>query len=170
MLPVVDLAGTLVDVSNHVRGGFAAPPMGLGVIDVAPGTLVATNTPVTIDADLCVPGARAYFAAAADMGRLNLLISSLHAQTGPGSPPNYPFFYTKENPIAQTLGYEAKLEVTVLVRPFSDADSNGELSIDDFIVFQTLFAIADPAADYDGDCVLTIDDFIAFQTLFALGQ
>ncbi len=58
----------------------------------------------------------------------------------------------------------------MLVSPFSDADSNGELSIDDFIVFQTLFAIADLAADYDGDCVLTIDDFIAFQTLFALGQ
>ncbi len=52
---------------------------------------------------------------------------------------------------------------------YADCDASGTLSIDDFICFQTLFAIGDPAADCDGDGVLSIDDFICFQTMFALG-
>ncbi len=52
---------------------------------------------------------------------------------------------------------------------YPDCDLSGELSIDDFICFQTLFALADPAADCDADGALSIDDFICFQTLFALG-
>jgi hypothetical protein len=50
-----------------------------------------------------------------------------------------------------------------------DCDENGTLNIDDFICFQTLFALGDPAADCDGSSSLNIDDFICFQTLFALG-
>jgi murein tripeptide amidase MpaA len=54
--------------------------------------------------------------------------------------------------------------------PFK-ADFNGDCvySIDDFIAFQTGFAVSDPRADMDGDGALTIDDFIVFQTLFAIG-
>jgi carboxypeptidase A1 len=54
--------------------------------------------------------------------------------------------------------------------PFK-ADFNADCvySIDDFIAFQTGFAVSDPAADMDGDGALTIDDFIVFQTLFAVG-
>ncbi len=52
---------------------------------------------------------------------------------------------------------------------YPDCDSNSTLSIDDFICFQTLFAIGDPYADCDGDSALTIDDFICFQTFFAIG-
>jgi hypothetical protein len=52
---------------------------------------------------------------------------------------------------------------------YPDCDGDGVLTIDDFICFQTFFAIADPYADCDGDGVLTIDDFICFQTFFAIG-
>jgi hypothetical protein len=52
---------------------------------------------------------------------------------------------------------------------YPDCDTNGSLSIDDFICFQTLFAIGDPYADCDADGVLSIDDFICFQTYFAVG-
>ncbi len=51
----------------------------------------------------------------------------------------------------------------------ADCDASGALTIDDFICFQTLFALADPAADCDANGALSIDDFICFQTLFALG-
>jgi hypothetical protein len=51
----------------------------------------------------------------------------------------------------------------------ADADLNGTLDIDDFIAFQTLFALADESADLNFDSVLNINDFIEFQTLFALG-
>jgi len=52
---------------------------------------------------------------------------------------------------------------------FADCDASGTLTIDDFICFQTFFALGDPAADCDGTGALNIDDFICFQTLFALG-
>ncbi len=52
---------------------------------------------------------------------------------------------------------------------YADCDTSSSLSIDDFICFQTLFAIGDPYADCDGDSSLTIDDFICFQTFFAIG-
>ncbi len=52
---------------------------------------------------------------------------------------------------------------------FADCDQTGTLTIDDFICFQTLYALGDPAADCDASGSLNIDDFICFQTLFAIG-
>ena len=48
-----------------------------------------------------------------------------------------------------------------------DTNGDGLLNINDFIAFQTLFAISDPAADFNGDGLFTINDFVAFQTAFA---
>ncbi len=52
---------------------------------------------------------------------------------------------------------------------YADCDASGSLDIDDFICFQTAFALQDPYADCDGSGALDIDDFICFQTLFAIG-
>ncbi len=52
---------------------------------------------------------------------------------------------------------------------YPDCDADNMLSIDDFICFQTFFAVGDPYADCDEDGVLSIDDFICFQTYFAIG-
>jgi hypothetical protein len=52
---------------------------------------------------------------------------------------------------------------------YADCDASGGLNIDDFICFQTLYAIGDPFADCDADGQLNIDDFICFQTAYALG-
>jgi hypothetical protein len=52
---------------------------------------------------------------------------------------------------------------------YPDCDGSGTLGIDDFICFQTFFALGDPFADCDGSGTLGIDDFICFQTFFALG-
>jgi glucose/arabinose dehydrogenase len=52
---------------------------------------------------------------------------------------------------------------------YADCEADGTLSIDDFICFQTLFAIGDGSADCDSDAALTIDDFICYQTYFAIG-
>ena len=53
--------------------------------------------------------------------------------------------------------------------PYADCDADSLLTIDDFICFQTLFALADPSTDCDESGTLAIDDFICFQTLFAIG-
>jgi choice-of-anchor B domain-containing protein len=52
---------------------------------------------------------------------------------------------------------------------YADCDGSGTLNIDDFICFQTNFALGDLAADCDASGNLNIDDFICFQTTFALG-
>ncbi len=52
---------------------------------------------------------------------------------------------------------------------YTECECDGVLSINDFICFQTLFALGDPYADCDGDSVLTVDDFICYQTFFAIG-
>ena len=52
---------------------------------------------------------------------------------------------------------------------YPDCDGDASLTINDFICFQTSFAIGDPFADCDEGGSLTIDDFICFQTAFAVG-
>ncbi len=52
---------------------------------------------------------------------------------------------------------------------YPDCDGSTVLDIDDFICFQTFYAIGDPYADCDGSTVLDIDDFICFQTFYAVG-
>ncbi len=52
---------------------------------------------------------------------------------------------------------------------YADCDGSGALDIDDFICFQTFFAVSAPYADCDGSGELDIDDFICFQTFFAIG-
>ncbi len=67
--------------------------------------------------------------------------------------------------------YQMRVEVTPAapLACYADCDADSALSIDDFICFQTFFALGDPYADCDTDCALSIDDFICFQTLFAIG-
>ncbi len=50
-----------------------------------------------------------------------------------------------------------------------DCDSSGSLDIDDFICFQTLYAIGDAGADCDGNGTLDLDDFVCFQSAYAMG-
>ena len=50
-----------------------------------------------------------------------------------------------------------------------DFDGDGELTVFDFLAFQTAFDAMDPAADFDGDGRWTIFDFLAFQTAFDAG-
>jgi hypothetical protein len=58
---------------------------------------------------------------------------------------------------------------TVPAPCYADCDQNAVLDINDFICFQTYFAIGDPLADCDQDGQWLIDDFICFQTYYALG-
>lgn len=69
-------------------------------------------------------------------------------------------------PQAQARAYAT---LTVQRQCLGDFDNSGALSIDDFIAYQTAFAIGDLNADVDNDGSLSIDDFIGYQTAYALG-
>jgi hypothetical protein len=51
----------------------------------------------------------------------------------------------------------------------ADFDADGQLTIFDFLAFQTAFDARDPRADFDGDGAFTIFDFLAFQNAFDAG-
>ncbi len=51
----------------------------------------------------------------------------------------------------------------------ADCDDDNALTIDDFICFQTLFAVGHPSSDCDGNGNLNIGDFVCFQTQYAVG-
>jgi len=50
-----------------------------------------------------------------------------------------------------------------------DIDGDGQLTVFDFLAFQTAFDARDPLVDFDGDGRWTIFDFLAFQTAFDAG-
>ena len=51
----------------------------------------------------------------------------------------------------------------------ADLDGDGELTLFDFLAFQTAFDAGDLAADFDGNGVLDVFDFLEFQNLFSAG-
>ncbi len=51
----------------------------------------------------------------------------------------------------------------------ADCDDDSQLTIDDFICFQTLFAVGHPSSDCDANGNLNVNDFICFQTQYAVG-
>ena len=51
----------------------------------------------------------------------------------------------------------------------ADMDGDGELTLFDFLAFQSAFAAGGLEADFDGDGTLTVFDFLAYQNAFALG-
>ncbi len=52
---------------------------------------------------------------------------------------------------------------------YPDCDGNAALNVNDYICFQTKFALGDPYADCDNNGVRNVNDYICFQTKFALG-
>jgi hypothetical protein len=52
---------------------------------------------------------------------------------------------------------------------YADCEADQDLDIDDFICFQTSYALALPYADCEQDNDLDIDDFVCYQTFFAVG-
>lgn len=108
--------GSARDVSNNFRDAFDPVPFAIG--QVAPGDLNGDGTMkdgalITFDLNLANPDVLAYVRAALDMGRLNLLATSLHPASQ-GGPATRPEFDAKELGLA---GTPASLEIQGAVVP-----------------------------------------------------
>src|SRR5690606_14923507 len=111
---------TPVDISNNLKQEFDATPLAIGQTDaVLPGAFVPADTTFTFEVDLCDPAVRAYLANSLSLGELRFAFTSLHAANGGKGGGtgdiNYPFWYTRENPIATIFGYTPTLDVRVRV-------------------------------------------------------
>ncbi len=155
----------VVDLSRQVRERVESTPLAIGQTDgVALGELVPVETVFTFDINPAAPGARAFFDASFDAGKLNLTVTGLHfAELGSAA---FPGFFTKENLLSPLLGYAPQLELTVIAEGDADLTGDGRLDIFDFLAFQNAFDAGDFLADFDGDRELTLFDFLAFQNAF----
>lgn len=163
-----------VDISNNLKNEFDAPPMAIGQADgVLPGDFVPADTDFTFDVDLCQPGIRHFLAQGLSDGEVRFAVTSLHPASGGAGggtgDVSYPFWYTKENPIAAIFGYAPRLELTVRVGSVGDFNSDGLFDFFDVSAFLTAFSEGDLSADLNNDCAFDFFDVSQFLTAFSAG-
>ncbi|MHA7812493.1 MAG: GC-type dockerin domain-anchored protein [Phycisphaerales bacterium] len=163
-----------VDVSNNLKEEFDATPMAIAKTDAAlPGGFVPADSDFYFDVDLCQPGVRGYLAEGLSLGEVRFAITSLHAANGGDGGGTgditYPFWYTKENPIASIFGYAPRLELTVRVGSAGDFNSDGEFNFFDVSEFLSAFNAGDISADLNGDCQFNFFDVSEFLTAYNAG-
>lgn len=188
----VDLLGADVNVSRRVRQRFDADPFAIGTANVTPGDLVPADTEFTLEVDLCKGGSELYITRGLNAGVVRFTVASLAPATGGpgGGTGNYPRWYMRENPTAQILGYEAKLELTVRVGAAADISGSsdpsdpayltpdGTVDASDFFTYLDLFVAGDGRADMSGssdpadptygrpDCTIDAADFFYYLDRF----
>ncbi|MBX3363976.1 MAG: hypothetical protein KF866_04355 [Phycisphaeraceae bacterium] len=191
----VDEVGVDRNVSLRVRERFDADPFAIGTATLTPGSLVPADTEFTFAIDLCRGGSDLYLRRGLDAGVLRFTVASLSpADGGPGGGSGaFPRWYTRENPIAQILGYTAKLELTVRVGSAADMTGSsdpfspdygvpdGIVDAADFFYYLDLFVANDPRADLSGssdptsgaygrpDCQIDAADFFYYLDQFVAG-
>jgi hypothetical protein len=163
-----------VDISNNLKQEFDATPMAIGQTDaVLPGEFVPSESTFTFEVDLCQPGIRAYLAQGLSDGEVRFSVTSLHAANGGDGGGTgeiaYPFWYTKENPIAAIFNLAPTLDLVVRVGSAGDFNSDGSFDFFDVSAFLTAFNAGDNSADLNNDCQLNFFDVSAFLTAYAEG-
>ena len=146
-------------------------PMAVAHADTAtPGQFVAADTDFVFDVDVCDDAANAYIAGGVAAGEVRFTVSSLStANGGKGGGTGdiqYPFWYTRENPIAQILGFAPRIEIRVRVGNAGDYNADGTKDIFDVFAFLDDFNAGSADADLQRDCVFDVFDVFAFLNAF----
>jgi hypothetical protein len=110
--------GATRDVSNNLAGGFDPTPFALGALSgVTPGDAVAAGSAVTFDMAL-TPDVVAYLQGRLDLGRVDLMLTSIHA-AAQGGPVTFPIWWLEEGGAANAAVLE--LDVQVVPEPAAGA-------------------------------------------------
>jgi hypothetical protein len=72
---------------------------------------------------------------------------------------------TNPTPLCPAFGFGLKMTSSCQ----ADINGDGQVNVNDFLGFLTLFADADARADINGDNVVNVSDFLAYLSLFAAG-
>lgn len=169
---IFDRDGNAQDISNNIKDQFEAVPLAIGTTDtVTPGDLVPADTVFTFTFSPCDIGSQDELARMLDRGEVRFMMTSLSpASGGPGGggggDGNYPSFYSRENPIAQILGYTATLDINAWIGSAGDFNGDGVRDFFDISGFLSSFSSADPSADINGDCQFDFFDISAFLSEF----
>lgn len=174
---VYNASGNATDVSDQVRDRFDTTPLATGQNPVlTPGQPVPAGTPLFFDVNVSDPITQAYLARGLSEGRIRVVLTSLSPSGGQGQSPSYPSFYSKENALAQVLGYGAKLQLQVTVQGSTcDADVNQDGVTDQGDVDYLVNVIAggenpnNANADFNNDGVADQGDVDALINVIAGG-
>ncbi len=162
------------DISNNLKEEFDATPMAIGFNNsLATGDDVPADTTFTFEISLCDPAIQEYLSQGVSNGEVRFAVTSLHtAAGGDGGGQGdiqYPFWYTRENPIAQIFGYAPTLNLRVRVGSPADYNGDGTLNFFDVSEFLSDLGAGSSDADLNGDCTLNFFDISAFLAAFAEG-
>lgn len=163
--PVDFQAGSTLDISNNVDDRFDPVPFAVGqVAGLAPGSLVPFDSDFVFTLDAGSPDVQAYVARALNLGRLRLMLSSLHPAVQQGG--EFADFYMKENLFG--AGFAARLDLTVDILPpplASDIDGDGVVGPGDLLALLAAWGrdcTASPCPeDIDGDGMVGPGDLLA---------
>lgn len=162
------------DISNNLKQEFDPTPMAIGQTDqVIPGENVPADTTFSFNANMCDPATQAYLADGLAFGEVRFAITSLNtANGGDGGGTGdvlYPFWYTRENPIALFFGLTPTLHLRVRIGSAGDYNADGSFNFFDVSAFLTDFNSGSLDADLSGDCNLNFFDVSAFLSAFSAG-
>lgn len=150
------LDGTFVPIRE--RTGFLEGADPSGIIELQ-GFVVPTNEPLTLSFDFFTsirfPAGRQGGSAGRGTG------------DGFGFPHDVPIFTLPEGVRVDSVSGQI---IDNEYRPcLADLDTDGELTVFDFLRYQSLFLAGDPVANLDRDPDLTIADFLAYLNAFDAG-
>jgi prepilin-type N-terminal cleavage/methylation domain-containing protein/prepilin-type processing-associated H-X9-DG protein len=179
------LAGTYVDVSNSVTGGYSATeaahstvaftpsPWAIGTTDLAPGTVIPNNTTFTFELDLSAPGVTGYVQQSLADGAIGFFLSSLHDTGELGAGGDYPRWYLKEStgfPYFSTTPPTLSIDYSLLPEAFpGDFDGSGIVDANDYSTWQANFGNSVngfSGADGNGNGTVDAADYIIWRKHF----
>ncbi len=161
--------GVARDVSNNLKDEFDPTPIAVATTTAAsPGEFVPADSDFTLEVNTCDDAHQAYMIESIAAGELRFTIASLHTANGGSGGGSgdiqYPFWYTRENAIAQLLGYTPRLELRVRVGGLSDYNADGSNNLQDIFSYLNDFNAGLDDADLNHDCQLNLQDvFVLLQ-------
>ena len=165
-----DEQGLQRDISNNISEEFVPRYWAVGqAVGVQPGDVIPAYTPVHFELDVDDPDVQCYLRRALADGVLDVMVTSLHLASEPGSGGEnaYPDWVLKENALVD-LGVvaPAALDLVVEVLPptgvVGDANHDGVVNVEDLLgVLEQFGRCPCCAADFDDSGFVDVDDLLA---------
>ncbi|MDP7030227.1 MAG: hypothetical protein QF733_08405 [Phycisphaerales bacterium] len=165
-----DATGAARDVSNNLTLGFEPSFWATGVVDgVAAGDLIPPMSTVTFSLDVSDPDVQCYLRRSLADGLVDLVISSLHpaSEPGTGGQANYPDWVLKENPLVD-LGAASAASLRIQVDVVPPSGIGGDVTGDGMVDVEDLLAVLEGfgrcpccRADLDESGVVDVNDLLA---------
>ncbi len=162
--------GVARDISNSLTNGFNPHAWSVGQVDgVNDGELIPAWSVMRFDIDVADPDIRCALRASLADGLIDLMVTSLHVASEPGSggEANYPDWVMKEHAMVDLgIASAASLQLTVEVVPPTglpgDVSGDGLTNVEDLLAVLEAFGRCPCcAADIDQTGVVDVNDLLA---------